>query len=86
MAPYREDDRFTIRIDLSAEFGDEYEGDADGYAWLKDWQARVRPDVVRAVAEALRRDPRFDVVPVNRGASAETEVEFAVRLRAPRHP
>lgn len=81
MPNYREEDAFTIRLDLAAEFGDAYEGDDDGYAWLEEWKARVRPAVVRAVFDALRSDLRYDVMPVSRGASSDRELEISVRLK-----
>ncbi len=81
MPNYREEEAFTIRLDLAAEFGESYEGDDDGFAWLEEWKARVRPAVVRAVFDALRSDVRYDVVPVSRGASPDREIEISVRLK-----
>jgi hypothetical protein len=81
MAVYREEGRFVVRVDLSAEFGDDYEGDDDGNAWLERWKQNVRPRVVAAVFEALRTDASFAVVASPRGASPDEEIEIAVRLR-----
>ncbi|CAN5608984.1 hypothetical protein BH09MYX1_BH09MYX1_27000 [soil metagenome] len=82
MTIHREEGRFTIRIELSAEFDEAYEGDDDGNAWLERWKARVRPKMVQAVFAALRSDPSFDVVPFSRGAAPDENVEIAVTLRA----
>jgi hypothetical protein len=81
MKPYREEGRFIVRLDLSAEFGDDYEGDDDGYAWLERWRERVRPQVVRAVFDALRKDPAFEVVAAPRGVSPDEEVDISVRWK-----
>jgi hypothetical protein len=82
MTTYREDGALTIRIELAAEFDDSYEGDDDGYAWLARFRKEVQPRVVRAVFDALRSDPAFDVIPVSRGRSPDENVEVEVRFKA----
>jgi len=72
MTAYREEGRFVVRIDLSAD---------DGYAWLERWKETVRPRLVAAVFDALRTDPAFKAVAAPRGASPEEEIEIAVTLR-----
>lgn len=67
-----------MRIELAAEFGEDYEGDDDGYAWLEAWRARVQARLARAVFEELRADPRFTAVPASRGRNPEEELEIAV--------
>ena len=81
MADHREEERFTLKIELSAQFGEEYEGDDDGFAWLERWKRTVRPRLVAAVFEVLRSDPTFDAIPVSRGANPDSELEIAVRAR-----
>jgi hypothetical protein len=78
---HREEGRFTIRVELEAEFDESYEGDDDGYAWLRRWQSEVRPRLARAVMDALREDRRFDAIPVSRGAHPDENLEVAVKLR-----
>ncbi|HEX8794015.1 MAG TPA: hypothetical protein VF765_23900 [Polyangiaceae bacterium] len=80
MAVHREEGRFVVQIELSAEFGADYEGDDDGYAWLADWRARVQPRVARAVLAELRTDRRFSAVPVSRGKSPDEALEIDVRF------
>jgi hypothetical protein len=80
MAVHREEGRFVVRIELSAEFGADYEGDDDGYAWLAEWRARVQPRVARAVMAELRTDRRFSAVPASRGKSPDEELEVDVRF------
>jgi len=82
MAVHREEGRFVVRIELSAEFGADYEGDDDGYAWLADWRARVQPRIARAIMTELRTDRRFSAVPASRGKSPDEELEFDVRFDA----
>jgi hypothetical protein len=92
MSTHREERRFRIEIELSAEFGPDYEGDDDGYAWAARWQHQVRPQLVQAVLATLARAPGFRVTPVSRGASAEDALEVDVRFvgaapaAAPRPP
>jgi hypothetical protein len=81
MAVHREEGRFVVRIELSAEFGEDYEGDDDGYAWLEAWRARVQPRLVRAVFEQLRAEPGFSAVPASRGKNPEDEIEIAVQWK-----
>ena len=81
MTVHREEGRFVVSIELSAEFDEEYEGDDDGYAWLEAWRARVQPRLVRAVFEQLRAEPGFSVVPTSRGKNPEDELEIAVQWR-----
>jgi len=80
MAVHREEGRFVVRIELSAEFGEDYEGDEDGNAWLEAWRARVVPRVARAVFDQLRAEPGFSAVPASRGKSPQDELEIAVRF------
>ena len=81
MTVHREEGALTIRIELSAEFGEAYEGDDDGYAWLERFRGEVQPKVVRALFEALRQDKKFDVIPVSRGRSPDENVEVEVRFK-----
>lgn len=81
MPVHREEGRFTIRVELSAEFDEDYEGEDDGNVWLERWRASVRPKMVQAVFAALRSDPTFEVIPVSRGAAPDENLEIAVSLR-----
>jgi hypothetical protein len=80
MAVHREVATFTVRIELSAEFDEDYEGDDDGNVWLERWRARVQPRLARAVFDQLRSEPGFTAVPVSRGKSPDDELEIAVRF------
>ncbi len=80
MAVHREDGSFSVRIELSAEFGEDYEGDDDGYAWLAAWRSRVQPRLARAIFEQLRAEPGFTALPVSRGRNPEEALEIEVRF------
>jgi len=82
MVMHREEGRFVLRIELTAEFDENYEGDDDGYAWLERWRAEVRPRIARAVFEQLRAQARYEAVAVSRGVSPDEELEIAVRFKA----
>jgi hypothetical protein len=82
MPVHREEGRFVLRIELSAEFDETYEGDDDGYAWLDWWRERVQGRLVRAVFEELRREAGFDAIPMSRGRDPSEELEIHVRWRA----
>jgi hypothetical protein len=84
MAVHREEGRFVVRIELSAEFDESYEGDEDGNAWLERWRSRVQPRLARAIFEQLRAEPGFDAVPASRGKNPDEELEIAVRFKPAR--
>jgi hypothetical protein len=81
MAVHREEGALTIRIELSAEFDENYEGDDDGLVWLERFRQNVQPSAVRALFDALRSDRRFDVIPVSRGRSPDENVDIEVRFK-----
>ena len=81
MGVHQERGGFVVRVELSADFDEDYQGDEDGYAWLEAWRARVQPRLVRAVFEQLRAEPHFTVVPASRGKNPDEELEIAVRFR-----
>jgi hypothetical protein len=85
MAVHREQASFVVRVELSAEFAEDYEGDDDGYAWLDRWRSRVQPLLARALFEQLRSEPGFSAIAVSRGKSPEEELEIAVRF-GPQRP
>jgi hypothetical protein len=80
MAVHHEEAAFVVRLELSADFEEDYDGDDDGYAWLEAWHARVRPRLVRAVFEQLRAEPGFSAIAASRGKNPNDELEIAVRF------
>ncbi|HEY5145532.1 MAG TPA: hypothetical protein VII82_02130 [Polyangiaceae bacterium] len=80
MAVHREEGSFSVRVELSAEFGEEYDGDDDGNVWLERWRATVQPRLTRAIFEQLRSEPGFSAVPVSRGKNPEDALEIHVQF------
>jgi hypothetical protein len=71
--PYAEQKEFTLRIELRHAFPDDYQGDADGYAWVEDVQPALA-EIVRAAAAILAQRGGYRVHPANRGRPADEEV------------
>jgi hypothetical protein len=78
---YVEERDFTLRLDLRCEFPEPYEGDRDGYAWLREFHDRIVPELVRAAVDVIRRQPGWAVRPGNRGRAPEDEVTLVVERR-----
>lgn len=75
---YQEEKTFTLRFSLEAAFPDDYEGEQDNYLWLKEWEQVVKPDLLKAVFDCLRRHPAWTVRVRNRGLSPLDEIEIAM--------
>ncbi|MBI4400028.1 MAG: hypothetical protein HY581_00165 [Nitrospirae bacterium] len=75
---FQEEKGFNLRFSLEANFPEDYEGDEDNYAWLKDWRTRVKPELLKIIFDTLRRDPSWTVHVRNRGVSPEDEIEIAM--------
>jgi len=80
---HREQKTFTITLHLSADFADDYTGDDDGFAWHERFQQTVRPALVAALYDALRREPRFRAVSAPRGRDPESALDLDVSYEAP---
>jgi hypothetical protein len=77
---YREEALWTIRVEATAEFGDDYDGDLDGFAW-RDVQFReLQNRATAAVLRALAGVPGWRVRTGNRGLAATDEVLVHVEL------
>ena len=75
---FQEEKTFAIRFNLEAKFPEDYDGDDDDYAWLNDWETRVKPDLLKVIFSELRRYPSWSAHVRNRGISATDEVEIAL--------
>ena len=75
---FKEEKTFTLRLTLEARFPPEYEGDDDEYAWLHDWETRMKPDLLKTVMASLRATPSWSAHVRNRGMAATDEVEIAL--------
>jgi hypothetical protein len=72
---------FTLRLDLRCAFEEGYDGELDGYAWLREFQDRIVPRVVEAAVRAIRAHPDWTVRPGNRGRAIEDELTLVVERR-----
>ena len=75
---FREEKQFRLRFSLEAEFPEEYEGDDENYAWLREWEQSLKPELLKLIFETLRRHPAWKVHVRNRGLSPEDEIEIAM--------
>jgi hypothetical protein len=75
---FQEERSFNIRFSLEAKFSEEYEGDEDAMAWVRDWDTRVKPDVMKAIFQTLRQFPEWSAHIRNRGMAATDEIEIAL--------
>jgi len=81
---HREERTFTITLHLSAEFADDYAGEDDGFAWHERFQKVVQPELLAAVYDALRREPRFRAVSAPRGRDPESALDLDVSYQLPK--
>ncbi len=70
-----------LRFSLSAEsppsaWDDE---DFEGDEWVKEWEERVKPGLVRSVFTYLRQQDGWICHPRNRGIATSDEIEIVVR-------
>lgn len=77
---YREERTFTLRFSLEAAFPDDYEGDEDHHTWTREWEAKMKPELLKVVFDSLRRHPGWQAHIRNRGKSAQDEIEIALEL------
>jgi hypothetical protein len=76
---------WLMRFDLRSSFPEEYEGEADGYAWLREFHDRLAPRLLAAVVEVIRTQPGWSARPTNRGRALDDEVSVLVE-RTPEPP
>jgi hypothetical protein len=74
---YTEERDFTLRIQVRCRFPEDYDGDADGYAWWDDMQPAAA-EIVRAAVAILARQPGCRIHPENRGRPTSEEVTLVV--------
>jgi hypothetical protein len=79
---HREERHFAVELALVAEFDESYEGDEDGFAWHARFEALLKPRLVAAVTEALRGDPKFQLLAAPRGKDPERALELELRFKA----
>jgi len=75
---YQEEKIFTFRFSLEASFSDDYEGEEDNQAWTQEWETRIKPDLLKALFESLRRHRCWQAHVRNRGKSPADEIEIVL--------
>ena len=75
---YQEEKQFTVRFCLEAHFPEEYDGEDDANAWLRDWETRVMPDMVKSIFTTLRKFPSWKAHVRNRGIAPTEEIEISL--------
>ena len=75
---YQEEQTFALRFTLEASFPDGYEGDEDNKAWVREWDARIKPQMIQLVFESLRQHPGWTSHIRNRGSSPADEIEVVL--------
>ncbi|MCZ6800782.1 MAG: hypothetical protein O7F12_09870 [Nitrospirae bacterium] len=75
---FQEEKVFNLRFSLEAQFSEEYDGDEDSYGWVHDWEARVKPDLIKAIFSSLRKYPAWKAHIRNRGLDSTHEIEIAL--------
>lgn len=74
----REEKTFALRFSLEAIFPDDYDGDADEYKWVNEWEQQMKPALVKLVFDSLRKNPSWKAHVRNRGTSPLDEIEIAM--------
>jgi hypothetical protein len=75
---FQEEKDFILRFSLEAKFPEDYEGEEEGYLWLKEWESAVKPELLKIIFSSLRRHPQWNARVRNRGASPENEIEIVM--------
>jgi len=75
---YQEEKTFMLKFTLEASFPDDYEGEEDNQAWVREWEALMKPEVLKSAFEVLRRQPGWTSHIRNRGASPADEIEIVL--------
>jgi hypothetical protein len=75
---YQEEKTFTFRFSLEASFPDEYEGDEEQHVWVGEWEALIKPDLIKALFESLRRHRSWHAHVRNRGKAPTDEIEIVL--------
>jgi hypothetical protein len=78
---HREEREFSVIFHVSAEFGDEYAGDDDGFAWHERFETGLKPRLVAAIFDVLRSDPDWQAMAAPRGRDPERALEIEIRSK-----
>jgi len=74
---YVEEKEFTFRLEARCAFPEDYQGEADGYAWVADFRPLAQ-EMLHALVQVVARHPGWKVRPKNRGRSTEDEITLVL--------
>jgi hypothetical protein len=77
---YVEEKEFVFRLELRAEFPEDYEGEADGGSWAEDFPG-MAGEMLHAIVAVVGRHPGWSLHPRNRGRSSSDEVTLVLEKR-----
>lgn len=83
---HREEHTWNIRIEASAEFDEDYQGELDGYGWRDQLLREVQGRLATAVLRELAAVPGWRVRSGNRGLAATDEVLIHLELDVSAEP
>lgn len=49
---YQEEKTFRLRVTLEASFPDNYDGEEDESNWIREWEARMKPQLIKSVFDS----------------------------------
>jgi len=75
---YQEEKTFTLRFSLEASFPDDYEGNEEHHLWERDWEARIKSELLKVLFESLRQHQSWQTHVRNRGKSPSDEIEIVL--------
>jgi hypothetical protein len=75
---HQEEKTFTLRFSLEASFPDDYEGAEEDLAWVQEWEAQIKPDLLKVLFESLRQHQSWQAHVRNRGKSPGDEIEIVL--------
>ncbi len=78
-----EETTFNLRFSVMAQIPDAplEDDDFDETAWLQEWEARIKPELIRVVFAHLRSFPGWRARVRNRGISPADEVEIVLERK-----
>jgi hypothetical protein len=81
---HREETSWNLRIEASAEFDPDYDGELDGYVWREELFREVQRRAAAALLRELAAIPGWRVRTGNRGLPATDEILIHLELDADR--
>ncbi|GBL38882.1 hypothetical protein EMGBD2_01400 [Nitrospirota bacterium] len=75
---YQEEKSFTLQFSLEAIFPNDYEGEEENQVWVREWETKIKADLLKVVFESLRQHPSWKTHVRNRGKSSSDEIEIVL--------